>query len=367
MANGYCPNLMEHIGILTGINDPSIKITATGMLSMLKKSQPEIQLTSKQGATRNLTVKYRKRSVAALTSTTDNCDLDSRPAYQEQNIETTLYRQFSFMVEDEDIRRYCEDAQRTVAIGGMPTPFMQEHLMLMLSQINGLIQGVNQDIVTAQASTFGINAVTGLNTATTVNFNDDATVNLVGEGFTKLLTDYAVNEGQGTPQLVGSGIIHSLMLQNSKGAVGMNQGGINQSILANGMEFHYDPYAATAWGANQFGVFMPGAVGLIEADKYVGGFAGRKGDSEFGNIMLPLAGNITDGINVPSLSFDIQMKYISCPEEMTVYEGTETIDRGWQFIISKRYALWNQPSNAFYAGDRLTGVNGALRYTATNS
>lgn len=358
---------MEHIAVLAGMNDPSIKITATGMISMLKKSQPEVKLTSPQGATRNLTVKYRKRSVAALTETTDDCGLDSLPAYQEQNIETTLFRKFSFMVEDEDIRRYCEDAQRTIAIGGMPTPFMQEHLTLMLSQVNGLIQAVNQDIVTAQATAFGKNAVTGLSTTTAVNFNDDSTVNLVAEGFTKLLTDYQVNEGQGTPQIVGSGIIHSLMLQNQKGAVGPNMGGINQSILANGMEFHYDPYAATAWGANQFGVFMPGAVALIEADKYVGGFAGRKGASEFGNILLPLAGNITDGMNVPSISFDLQMRYIDCPTELSPYEGTQTVDRGWQIILSKRFALWNQPSNAFYPGDRLTGVNGSLRYTASNT
>lgn len=366
MANGYCPNLMEHIGVLAGINDPSIKISPVGFLSMLKKSQPEILLTSPAGATRNLTVKYRKRSVAALTSTTDTCDLDSRPLYEEQNIETTMFRSFSFMVTDEDIQRYCEDAQRTVAIGGLPTPFMQEHLMLMLSQINGVISAVNQDLVDAQALTFGINAVTGLNTATTVNFNDDSTVNLVTEGFTKLLTDYQANEGQGIGQMVGGGIVHSLMLQ--KAATGMGISGINQAILANGFEFHYDPYWATGMsGANQFGIFMPGSCGLIEANKFVGGFAGNKGDSSFGNIELPLAGNITDGMNVPSLSFDIQLKFISCPTEFNTYQGTQTVDRGWQIIISKNFALWNQPSNAFYSGDALSGVNGALRYTATNS
>lgn len=366
MANGYCPNLMEHIGVLAGINDPSIKITPMGFLSMLKKSQPEIQLTSPMGATRNLTVKYRKRSVAALTSTSDNCDLDSRPLYEEQNIATTLFRSFSFMVTDEDIRRYCEDAQRTVSIGGMPTPFMQEHLMLVLSQINGLLQAVNQDLVDAQALTFGKNAVSGLNSATTVNFNDDSTVNLVAEGFTKLLTDYQVNEGFGTGQIVGGGIIHSLMLQ--KAATGMGVSGINQSILANGFEFHYDPYVATGWsGANQFGIFTPGSCGLIEADKYVGGFRGQKGPSYFDNIPLPLAGNLTDGMNVPSVSFDIQMRYIDCPTEETTYQGTQTVNRGWQIILSKNFALWNQPSDAFYSGDRLTGNNGSLRYTATNS
>lgn len=365
MANGYCPNLMEHIKVLADINDPSVKITPMGFLAMLKKAQPEIQLTSPVGATRNLTLKYRKRSVAALTSTSDDCDLDSRPLYLEQNIETTLFRKFSFMVEDADIRRYCEDAQSSVAIGGLPTPFMQEHLMLVMSQINGLLQGVNQDLVTAQATKFGVNAVSGLSTSTSVNFNDDSTVNLVSEGFTKLLTDYQANEGMGAPQLVGSGIIHSMMLQ--KAATGMGISGINQAILAQGMEFYYDPYAATGWGANQFGVFTPGACGLIEADKFVGGFAGRKGASEFGNILLPLAGNITDGMNVPTVSFDIQLRYIDCPTEETTYQGTQTVNRGWQIILSKNYALWNQPSDAFYSGDRLSGNNGSLRYTATNS
>ena len=366
MANGYCPNLMEHIKVLADINDPSVKITPMGFLAMLKKAQPEIQLTSPMGATRNLTLKYRKRSVAALTSTTDDCDLNLLPAYQEQTVETTLFRKLSFMVQDADIRRYCEDAQSSVAIGGLPTPFMQEHLMLIMSQINGLLQGVNQDLVTAQATTFGKNTVTGLSTSTSVNFNDDSTVNLVSEGFTKLLTDYQANEGMGTPQLVGSGIIHSMMLQ--KAATGMGISGINQAILASGMEFHYDPYTATGWGSNQFGVFTPGSCGLIEADKFVGGFAGRKGASEFGNILLPLAGNITDGMNVPAVSFDLQLRYIDCPtEESNVYGGSQTVNRGWQITLSKNYALWNQPTDAFYSGDRLTGNNGSLRYTATNS
>ena len=41
--------------------------------------------------------------------------------------------------------------------------------------------------------------------------------------------------------------------------------------------------------------------------------------------------------------------------------------RGYALIIKKRYGLFQTPTNAFDASDRMTGSNGSLLYTITNS
>jgi hypothetical protein len=67
------------------------------------------------------------------------------------------------------------------------------------------------------------------------------------------------------------------------------------------------------------------------------------------------------------LNIDFQLKEIDCPQETTVgYEET-TLGAGYSLIMSKRFALWQVPSDAYQSTDRLTGNNGSLRYTATNS
>jgi hypothetical protein len=65
---------------------------------------------------------------------------------------------------------------------------------------------------------------------------------------------------------------------------------------------------------------------------------------------------------------DVQMKYIDCPTEITVGEGQpQTVNRGWQIILSKEYAMWVQPTDAYQASDPLEGTNGTLLYYIDNN
>jgi hypothetical protein len=73
-----------------------------------------------------------------------------------------------------------------------------------------------------------------------------------------------------------------------------------------------------------------------------------------------------DGL-LPLMHIDFQLKELDCPQESTVGYETVTLDAGYSLIMSKRFALWQVPADAFQASDRLTGNNGALRYTAANS
>jgi hypothetical protein len=141
---------------------------------------------------------------------------------------------------------------------------------------------------------------------------------------------------------------------------------VNNNALYNLINYYHDINAATAWGANQFGVFQKGSIGLVQLDEYVGFRAGVKGTSTFFNAALPLAlpgaGDIPRMLNV-----DFQFKYNDCPTEATVGYESASIGRGYTLIMKKNFALWQIPNDAYQASDRLTGNNGSLRYTASNS
>jgi len=63
------------------------------------------------------------------------------------------------------------------------------------------------------------------------------------------------------------------------------------------------------------------------------------------------------------------MKYIDCPTVVDVNGVPTTVNRGWQVILSKEFALWVQPAstNEYAAGDELYQTNGTLLYEISNN
>jgi len=369
MALGFCEALLMHMKFVAGENAPETKVTASGFLAAALEKGVQAQpigdpftLTNVNGHIKDLRLKYYQRTTPAQMQTSDSCDIDLLPAYDEITIDSTDVVKFAIHLDDETIARYCDEASRSVAVGDAPTPFMQEQLAVIMSSMNGFIGKIDQTLLSSV--TWGVNQVSGNNNATTVNFNDDVTVNLVTEGWTKIMQDYEQNEGHGRPIVVGSGISAAFRHQLLAGVTNMAQ--VNNNALYSMLDYYLDLHSASSWGANQFGVFQPGTFGLVELNEYVGFRAGTKGTSTFFNaalpLMLPGAGEIPRMLNI-----DFQFKYNECITEATVGYETETINRGWTLIMKKNFALWQIPNDAYQAADRLTGNNGSLRYTATNS
>jgi hypothetical protein len=370
MALGYCPAVLNHMKFIIGENAPEHKITPSGFLkAALEKGanatpvQDALSLSNQAGHIKDLRLKYYNRTIPSQMSTSDNCDIDLVQAYDEITIDTTSIVKFGLHFDDSTIARYCDEASRSVNIGGAPTPFMQEHLAGLMAAMNGFVSKIDQTLLGQVV--WGTNAVTGNNTAVSVNFNDDSTVNLFTEGYTKLLNDYALNEGQGTPIVVGSGLINAAMIQSK--IAGLTQySPLNNGAAASSFDYYHDINSQTSWGTNQFGVFMPGTFGLVELDRYKGFRAKKLGLSTFWNMAVPLNMPGADGL-LQMMYIDFQLRELDCAQEATVGYETTTLDAGYSLIMSKRFALWQVPNDAFLAGDRLTGNNGALRYTAANS
>jgi hypothetical protein len=179
------------------------------------------------------------------------------------------------------------------------------------------------------------------------------------------MRDLQENEICGEPCIVGGGLWASYSI--AQAAACCNAAGLNVSQLAM-PRFFYDKSTQNIWGENTVGVLAPGSVKFIGRNAYGGNFSGQKGNSFFTTLPFPVA---EFGCNLDEclrdLVFDLQLRYIDCPETIDV-NGTPTqVNRGWQGILSKRYNLWVQPTDAYASGDELEGTNGTLKYFITNT
>jgi len=315
------------------------------------------------------------RTTEAQVSTTETCSVDFVPAYLETTVTVDNVAQTGVWVSDDVVRQYCEDASRTVAVGVPATQMMNEHLNSILHAMNGIYQKM-ENILTDSVQ-WGVHQATGTAAAVTVNIEQDGTLNDLATGLTKLLMDAETNEFCGAPYMVGplGSKFHAFDMQRKYKALAPGEGFDPAMMAANsGYAFFASGQAASTWGnANALGMFAQGSAHLIERLDNVGSFAGQRGSSFFTTIIDPRTQCWTPN-GLGNIQFDLQVKYIDCPDDLGRLNGGGAIDpttldaaRGYALIIKKRYALFQTPTNAYSGADRLDGSNGSLLYTITNS
>lgn len=368
MANGYCPALLRSIEQIAGENAPSTKLHVAGFLAMTFCCQnslvnPINDGYESNGQQRTLTVSYTQRPILSQVQDEDDCDVNNIPTYSEWALPNLRHKQYSFFIADEEITKYCADFAASVAVGQPSTRVMREHYIRMKEGANIVLRAINQDLVTLMATEFGNNIITGNNASRTINIPPTPGLNL-SAGVIQLMRDFEENEICGDPCIVGGGNFAGFTISQIMACC--NSAGQDTSRI--GLpRFFFDKDSQAIWGTNQIGVFAPGSIKFINRQKYVGPYAGEKGNSVFFTMALPVNefGCAPECLN--DLVFDVQMRYIDCPTSITVNGTATTVNRGWQVIISKTYALWVQPDDAYRVTDPLGGTNGTLRYTITNA
>ena len=368
---GFAPNLLMHMKQVAEGAYPAAKITAPGYLKMLLADKSSgVKIVNEgwdgdDGHFREMKVKYRTRGIEDNTTTSDTCDVDVIPVYTEADVSLRFYRQVGIVLDDATIARYMADASATVRTGKPATAMMNETLGAIYEQLNGLFQGIDDDLLGVQAVNFGVNARTASNAAATVNINKNADTFDLSDGLGTILSDQVVNEMTGSPIIVGSGLFNNYHVQRMANMIGMGGNGMNNANLP--YRFFYDTKAATKWGSNQIGMFEPGAVKLLHRNKYKREFAGEKGTSFF----FTMSPQVVDqfGDSLAPFTLDAQLKYYDCPTDITVssYGGTRRISRGWALVVGAYYDQFNIPSNAYASADPLYQNNGTLRYTISNA
>jgi len=358
---GLVQALLINIRLLTGLNDPQYKVTPVGFLQMLLENPVTAKIANekqiREGQDLELKVRYMQRGLESEIEDEDNCDTSISATWLESSIGRPLLSKAGIFISDEEMRKYQVEATATIAAGtNIQAPMMVALYETIMVKANGLIQSINSKLLTAQAAKWGTNAAYGDANAHTLNFGNSM---VMDDGLVKLLLDGQANEVNGELILVGNGVVNAYQtLQNQK--VGVDSFGFAKGNF----KVYNDVGSAPKWGANHFGAFAQGLVGLVDFNKNVGNYAGEKGGSIF--FTLPIPVQLANG-NLSTLVLDAQMKYQDCP----VFNEAQMkiADRGWKLILSKSFGLWNAPDNMFAATDRLAGFNGSMHYVgaiATN-
>ncbi len=369
MANGFAPYILKDLRAIAGDATPSVKIDIHGFLKYLLTgagSRPiQTQLLEGTGHKKEVRVKYRQRNTKAQTDTVAACDVVLTPARLETTVSVNNTRSIAWHSPHELLAQYNDEASARVNIpNSVPlTGFSAEFMEILFGGANAIMKGINDDIL--GLITWGKNSVAGVSTAVTLNIPKDKNIQDLTVGMIKLLSDYHMNGLTGRPQLVGSGLMYSYMLSQPM----LSQGdtfGFDSRIPTANVDFWADQDFNTVIGANQFGVFEPGAVQLVEYLEHQGFIGGKLANSTFGVMAFPVFDPLGNAIPV---KFDFQLKELDCPTTLTdMYTGaTSTYTKGYSLMIKKDFGLFQIPADAYRHEDLQRSVNGALRYTASNA
>jgi hypothetical protein len=249
-----------------------------------------------------------------------------------------------------------------VSVGQPATSAMQEVYDLVVDGANIVLKKINQVLVTSMATEFGVNVANGSASGKVININQDGNKVILDNGIVDMMQDLQENEFCGDPCIVGGGLFAAY--QKAQALACCSAAGLDMSKM--GLpNFFFDKDTQSIWGNDAIGVFAPGSVKFIGRNKFVGSFAGEKpGGSIFTTLPLPVQEFGCADDCLKDLVMDLQLKYYDCRTEVS--DGV-FVDRGWQGIISKDYALWVQPDNGYDTGDELEGTNGTLKYFIGNS
>jgi hypothetical protein len=377
MANGFLPALLlTSKQVFQGVS-PSTKLTPPGYLKMLlRNSTPNVissGIADGSGHIRDVKIKYRQRVPTGKSSTEDDCTIQAKPVYSEMSIPALGFRKYGIFLDYTTIAQYEKEASQSVIIGKPAPPggILMEIYNAVIEAANGLLGDVNNDLLTAQAAAFGKNVTNGVNTAKTINFPLSTATNPLTSGLTMLMTDVMENEIRpNNYSIVGSGLINNVYMQQAMNTANTK----DQNYPSMVPQYDYDPYAASKFGSNQFGVFEKNAVQLININKFDGFIGGDKMSSFMFTLQLPLIDSL-GGVELASFKFDAQLRHIDCPTEVQIGGEVDeeddpvltSVDRGWVLDLMCNFAQVNIASDAYDTTDRLTGNNGTLRYTATNA
>jgi hypothetical protein len=367
MPNGFAPALLRHISTIGGTN-PSKRLAVLGMLAAVLSVQDggaKISQNFEQGHQRDLIVKYRKRVLtSAVANTPGGCLVGNTPTYDEITMPALDYREYSLFVPDTLIRQYETDASRMVAVpGSQPTSAMSEVYDMLMDGANAVLRSINTSLVTSLSTNFGVNTVTGVNTARALSFSLGTTG--MNDAMVQLLSDIRDNELKDNVTIVGNGALSNYdMIRQIMN--GNNTQGLSQSALSNLIpKVYYDKDTRSILGNNQVAVIEEGACQLITRNLYTGTFGGKHGTSTFMTMALPVSEFGGKVENLQNLLFDVQIKEIDCPQTMTINGISTNVGKGVLITLSKYYKLFTMPTNMDAAGDPLAGSNGILRYAMT--
>jgi len=347
---GYCEALVRGIGDIAGVNNPSFNATPVGTLQMafdpanLANAQFILQ---EENAVRKIRVKRLQRSTADDALEDNTCEITTTKRYNEQCITVNMISSIAFETSKNEMQAYCAAASRVVTGGADDRSLrvFNDTLDKLLSNMNGIRESVNKQIISKIAASVGVNVTPGDNLPKNLTMIDSITGAKIEKGIQELQFDMANNQVYGIPFVVGFGNFDKFNTSANWGCC--NQFGMNWGMMASNAPYRYytDVMMANLLGdPNRFFVFAPGAVQFVQYNDTVLGaltLDSRHGDTIYGTIPDPL---------VPGLKYDLAIQEKNC------VGGRR--EPSWIASLYVNFDVAIQPIDIYSPSDRLYGSNG---------
>jgi hypothetical protein len=357
-----CEAVLTSLDGVAGENAPGMKLTPIGFTRALVSAPntagfTAIPVDSGTGHRKQVRLKYYQRGSKQMVRRSPECDQPVHKRAVDELFDIGKYAEMELAIPDEYLQRLCEDASQIGTAReldpGNPaanSPLMNEVVALLLSQMNGLWQDVNEQNLQQQLVSFGNNlgnspVSAAAKSIEVVRGGDGASVL---KGYQTLLHDFGLNEQAGRPLVVGYGNFNKFHF--NQGFACCDDSGFDFGALAAGLPYFYFPDLQVdgILGENELAVLSPGSVQLVSFSRNRGNFAGMRGDTLYTTLVDP---------RVPDIRLDLSAHFVNC--------GNAT--RELRLTVSLDWDLFYLPQDSFGLNDRLSGVNGTFRYTALSA
>ncbi len=327
---GRIPKLLTALFDAVGKNaNPTTKQESTGLLDFLfdpKNNRNSLQYDRGGSKYGEVEVKYIPRGTKATVKNVQSSTLNSpnKPTFEKVNVTANGVFFQEFQLDFTEVEQIAEG--RSEMLNG-----------LVETQMEGLRQAIEAYYATQVALAFGLNRVTGTNTARVATIlNADGTINAKGitsfdqDMRTNLMKNYAI---------IGDGNILSLGgLNQYKTPITPVQGNMVTNQMLN---TYYSEQLTANLGLNQTAVVELGALQPVVVNRYTS-LEGIQGDqTRFARIADP---------KVNGLIYD-----------MKVHMNT-AYPEGYFVEFGARFGLFSIPLDAYKVGDPMRGNNGVFRY-----
>ncbi len=370
MANGTAKGILQLAKEIHGAATPQYKLRPTGLLAYLLSRRGSSNIKIKNdlgnGHRQSVDVLYRKPLTTLQTSTAYDCDETNVQLQEETSVSVANYRQIAIGLNVDDVRILESYASNPTSLTSGQMDVMYEFYDRILTGVgSSLVPAINSDLVTLALAAVGVNAENN-STTKTINLPQDTTVQPLNDGITEFWEDWQVNGFTGSPNVIGAGLFSRYMKQ--QGAKSFDQTGFNTAVMANGITFWYDKDVNTAT-SNAVIAYEDDAVHLVDYLKNRGSFAGRRANSTFFTMPLPVMTYDKNGNQtMQTLTVDAQLKEYDCNDNIpNAYGGgNATLTDGYNLILGLNFGLYTIPDSAYHTYDPMTGNRGSLKYVISN-
>jgi hypothetical protein len=350
MALGYCPSLLIGIEEVAKNNDPQFKLDPIGFTEALQ--QPENASASVKGYDVgnghqvDVRVKYLQRSTESDVKTTADCNFGTHKPYKETTVSISDYVEIDIALAEEEVRLYCSQASDLKKFG--MTTLMYDHVLRVMSSLNGVRSKMNRNLVSTMANNFDPHPGSSSSAKDVTMLGKTATGATalqapIWDGWNDIMQDYETAGLSGKPLVIGFGNFNRW--NRTLGYACCNDAGVDASRLPSEYSYFRDLVAPSEWGANNIAVLAPGVVQLITYNKYRGTFVTEGNKFALERFTIP-------DPTVPNLLWDAKLEFDSCTE---VYN----------LKLSLTHGLFVLPNDSYAANDRLYyggSITGAFRY-----